>query len=98
MSATPPVIPAELLAQLRSRSELAQNLQVHVSQMLFDHEHHVVLDILLGAYVSLVTTCPGCTEQAVRMLPALASQLQNIAAAHGQAKAPAAPPQGSHLH
>lgn len=98
MSATPPVIPAELLAQMRSRAEMAQNLQVHIAQMLFDHEHHVVLDVLLGSYVSLVTKCPDCTQQAVRMLPALASQLQNIAAAHGQPKAPTVPPSSSSIH
>jgi hypothetical protein len=98
MSATPPVIPAELLAQMRSRAQMAENLQVHISQMLFDHPHHVVLDVLLGSYVSLVTKCPDCTEQAVRMLPALASQLQNIAAAHGQPKALTTPPAGTPLH
>lgn len=98
MSATPPTTPTELLAQLRSRSELAQTLQVVIGQMLLDHEHHIVLDILLGAYVSLVTTCPGCTEQAVRMLPALASQLQSIAAAQGHPVLPAEHPTSTHLH
>jgi hypothetical protein len=98
MSAQPPVLPADLLAQMRSRAEMTQNLQVHIAQMLLDHPHQVVLDVLLGSYVSLVTSCPSCTEQAIRMLPALASQLQNIAAAHGQAKAPTVPPASSALH
>lgn len=78
MSAAPPVLPESVLVDLKKREQLALQMQAFVSQLLIDHHHAEVLDTLLGAYVTLATTCPGCTEQAIRVLPALAAQIKAI--------------------
>lgn len=79
MSASPPTLPPAVLADLKKREQLALHMQAFVSQLLLDHHHAEVLDTLLGAYVTLATTCPGCNEQAIRVLPALAAQIKAIA-------------------
>lgn len=104
MSAAPPFLPATVVDQLKKREQMALQMQAIVSQMLLDHQHAEVLDTLLGAYLTLVTTCPNCTEQAIRMLPALAAQLKAIADIRPDvAKAPSDTPSGTpsggqHLH
>jgi hypothetical protein len=70
-----------LLQQAEAAAQLALTLDVVVGQMLFDHNHALVLNALLGAYVKQVIRCPGCTEEASRVLPELGGQLKAIAAA-----------------
>lgn len=95
MSAAPPFLPATVVAELKKREQMAMQMQVFVKQLLLDHQHAEVLDTLLGAYLTLVTSCPNCTEQAIRVLPALAAQLKAIAEIRpGAAQPPAGTPTG----
>ena len=100
MSATPPVLPPAVVADLKKREQMALQMQVFVQQLLMDNQHAEVLDTLLGAYLTLVTSCPNCTEQAIRLLPALGAQLKAIAdirpATAGNP--PGARSGGKHLH
>lgn len=94
MSAAPPVLPPSVLADLKKREQMALQMQAFVGQLLLDHHHTEVLDTLLGAYVTLATTCPGCTEQAIRVLPALGAQLKAIA----DIRPAVEPASNKHLH
>lgn len=100
MSAAPPVLPPAVVADLKKREQMALQMQVFVQQLLLDHQHAEVLDTLLGAYLTLVTSCPNCTEQAIRLLPALAAQLKAIADIRPATAdtPPGTPPGGKHLH
>ena len=100
MSAAPPDVPPQVLADLRKRQALALQMQAFVSQLLLEHHHAEVLDTLLGGYVALATTCPNCTEQAIRVLPALGAQLKAIASLRPATAdtTPGTPPGGKHLH
>ncbi len=100
MSAAPPFLPASVVADLKKREQMALQMQVFVQQLLLDHQHAEVLDTLLGAYLTLVTSCHNCTEQAISLLPALAAQLKAIADIRPATAetTPGTPTGGKHLH
>jgi hypothetical protein len=78
---TPPEQTALKKTELEVLQSIALQLDVLIGQILLDHDHGLVLDALLGAYIKQVTRCPGCTETASLLLPVVGSQLKAIAAA-----------------